>query len=142
VFARFRERMPFGLPAEGDGGLDGTRSWGRTYWGGALFCLLADLEIRARTGGERSLDDALRGIVRAGGNVSQRWDMDQVIAVGDAATGVPVLRELYARMRASPESTDLGALWHRLGVIDRDGAVTFDDGAELAETRRALLMDR
>ncbi|HEY7510237.1 MAG TPA: hypothetical protein VIG50_08290, partial [Vicinamibacteria bacterium] len=48
--------LPKGLPRDGDGGLDGTRSWGRTYWGGALFYLLADLEIRERTGNRRSLD--------------------------------------------------------------------------------------
>jgi hypothetical protein len=35
--------MPQGEPAPGDGGLDDTHSWGRTYWGGALFCLLADV---------------------------------------------------------------------------------------------------
>src|SRR6185369_10359322 len=31
--------LPKGLPGTGDRGLDGTRSWGRTYWGGTLFCL-------------------------------------------------------------------------------------------------------
>ena len=41
--------MPFGLPKEGDKGLDYTHTWGRTYWGGAIFCLLADIEIRQQT---------------------------------------------------------------------------------------------
>jgi hypothetical protein len=45
--------LPNGLPAEGDRGLDHTHTWGRTYWGGALFCLLADVEIRTRTNGAR-----------------------------------------------------------------------------------------
>src|ERR1700690_97415 len=31
-----------GLPTAGDEGLDHTHTWGRTYWGGALFCFLAD----------------------------------------------------------------------------------------------------
>jgi hypothetical protein len=39
-----------GEPGPGDGGLDDTDSWGRTYWGGALFCLLADVRFRERTG--------------------------------------------------------------------------------------------
>ena len=38
--------MPKGLPQEGDRGLDYTPTWGRTYWGGAMFCLLADVAIR------------------------------------------------------------------------------------------------
>ena len=42
--------MKQGLPETGDRGLDGTDSWGRTYWGGAMFCLLADVEIRKQTG--------------------------------------------------------------------------------------------
>lgn len=29
--------MPQGLPQAGDRGLDHTHTWGRTYWGGALF---------------------------------------------------------------------------------------------------------
>ena len=40
--------LPRGLPQPGDRGLDFTPTWGRTYWGGALFCLLADIEIRKR----------------------------------------------------------------------------------------------
>src|SRR5271168_389918 len=44
------EGLPKGLPQPGDQGLDHTHTWGRTYWGGALFCTLADVEIRQRTG--------------------------------------------------------------------------------------------
>jgi len=32
--------MPKGLPQAGDQGLDNTGTWGRKYWGGAMFCLL------------------------------------------------------------------------------------------------------
>lgn len=38
--------IPKGLPQAGDQGLDHTNTWGRRYWGGAMFCLLADIEIR------------------------------------------------------------------------------------------------
>ena len=52
--------------------LDGATSWARVYWRAApLFCLLADVEIRTRTRGARSLDDALRAVLAAGGNVSK-----------------------------------------------------------------------
>ena len=75
--------LPSGLDGVKERGLDASRSWGATYWGGALFCLLADIEIRERTDGRKSLDDALRGIVRAGGNVTVSWDLDQAFAAGD-----------------------------------------------------------
>ncbi|HEX7816368.1 hypothetical protein, partial [Dyella sp.] len=37
--------MPKGQPAAGDQGLDHTHTWGRTYWGGAAFWLLAEVDI-------------------------------------------------------------------------------------------------
>jgi hypothetical protein len=130
--------MPNGLPEPGDQGLDRTPTWGRTYWGGALFCLFADLEIRARTGGKRALDDALRAIVAAGGSIASAWPIDRVIDVGDAATGVPVLRELYDRWSHAPVAVDLDALWRRLGVSAHGDRLIFDDAAPLAATRHAM----
>ena len=38
--------MPQGEPEADDKGLDHTPTWGRTYWGGALFCLVADVRVR------------------------------------------------------------------------------------------------
>ena len=69
LWSEAADGLPKGLPEAGDGGLDGTRSWGRTYWGGALFWLLADVEIHEKTGGRRGLDSALAGILAAGGNI-------------------------------------------------------------------------
>src|SRR5215207_1073433 len=130
--------MPKGLPQAGDQGLDNTPTWGRKYWGGALFCLLADIEIRKRTNNARSLDDALRGILAAGGNVAVRWSIERALDEGDKAIGAPVLRELHARLGSSPEDTDLGELFRSLGVSVRGRAVTFDDAAPLAFVRRAI----
>jgi hypothetical protein len=130
--------MPNGLPEKGDRGLDRTPTWGRTYWGGALFCLVADVEIRSRTNGKKSLDDALRAIVAAGGNISTAWPIERVLEVGDGATGVPVLHELYAKMARDPAPVDLAAMWKRLGVVRSGASVTFDDNAPLAPVRRAM----
>lgn len=130
--------IPQGLPEPGDRGLDHTPTWGRIYWGGALFCLLADVEIRQRTGNRRGLQDALRGIVAAGGNIETHWPIERTLKAGDEATGIPVLTELYERMKAAPVSPDLGELWRSLGVEVRDGAVVFNDGAPLASIRRAI----
>ncbi len=130
--------MPQGQPAAGDQGLDRTRTWGRTYWGGALFCLAADVEIRERTKGRRSLVDAVRAIVGHGGNISVSWPIEKVLEVGDAATGVPVLQETYKRMATQPEAVDLTRVWSRLGVRLERGKVIYDDTAPLASVRRAM----
>ncbi|HXA47952.1 MAG TPA: hypothetical protein VNW52_10010, partial [Burkholderiaceae bacterium] len=38
VWGDMLQDMHQGLPANGDQGLDNTHTWGRTYWGGAMFC--------------------------------------------------------------------------------------------------------
>jgi hypothetical protein len=132
------EMAPNGLPKAGDQGLERTHTWGRTYWGGALFCLLADVEIRARTENRRAFDDVLRAIVASGASVADRWEMSHLLDVGDAATGTQVLHELYARYAMAPGAPDLPALWTKLGVSVRDGAILYDDSAPLTVIRRSI----
>lgn len=130
--------LPQGLPERGDRGLDFTPTWGRTYWGGALYWLLADVDIRARTHNRKGVQDALRAVVAAGGTLSVDWSIDQVIAAGDAATGVPVLRETYEKMKSRPYAVDLAGLWRQLGVVADGRRTTFDDHAPLAAVRSAI----
>ncbi len=139
VWREWLGRMRQGLPPADDLGLNSSESWGRTYWGGALFCLSADIEIRERTGNRFSLRDALRAIVNHGGNIGVIWPIERVLAVGDEATGVSVLKELYARQALAPERVDLLALWQKLGVSKQAGQIIWDDTAPLAYVRRGLL---
>ena len=132
------EGMPKGLPDSGDEGLDHTHTWGRTYWGGALFCLLADVRIRERTHNRYGLQDALKGILAAGGNIQTEGPIEQALAAGDKAVGVPVLEELYAEMKDKPMNVDLDALWKKLGVVYQDGKISFDDKAPEADIRKAI----
>ncbi len=134
--------LPIGERALGGTGLDGARSWAATYWGGALFCFEADVAIRQRTGGRKSLDDALRGIVRAGGNITASWDIERAFDVADRATGVPVLRELYARMGSGSPGVDLPGLFERLGVSTGQDRIVYDDAAPLASVRRGIATGR
>jgi hypothetical protein len=130
--------MKKGLPEPTDRGLDRTPTWGRTYWGGAMFCLMADIEIRKRTGNKMGLQQALRGIVDAGGTIEQDWPIERILDVGDTATGTTVLTELYQKMADEPSAPDLDALWRDLGVSMQNGHVVFDDSAPLAPIRRAI----
>ena len=130
--------MPQGLPQPGDRGLDFTHTWANTYWGGARFCLLADIEIRKRTGNKQGLEDALRAILKHGGTIEADWELSRALEIGDRATGVPVLRELYNKMSAAPQSTDLDKLWKDLGIDSSGGRIVFDDTAPLAPIRKAI----
>jgi hypothetical protein len=130
--------MPNGEPESGDQGLDNTHTWGRTYWGGALFCLVADIGIRERTKNRKGLEDALRGINKAGGSISEDWDIAKALAIGDKATGTTVLRSLYKEMRDAPSPIDLEKLWAKLGIAMKDGSVSFNDKAPEANIRKAI----
>jgi hypothetical protein len=142
VWRGMLDGMPKGLPQPRDGGLDEGGGIGRRYWGGALFCLLADVEIRERTGNRRSLDDALRGILAAGGNIAVSWDLRRALGAADRAVGVSVLGPLYERMGPRPLGVDLAVLWRRLGVSRGGETVVFDDDAPLAAIRRAITAAR
>ena len=134
--------LPQGLPEAGDRGLDFTHTWGRTYWGGALFCLLADVEIRRRSENAKGLQDALRGILAAGGSISADWEMRRALRIGDAATGQQVLQEFYDQMRAAPHPVDLARLWQTLGIERRGADAVLQDDAPLAAVRKAILRER
>ena len=131
--------MPQGQPKDGDQGLDRTHTWGRTYWGGALFCLLADIGIRKNTGNSKGLRDALRGIVAMGGNIEVEWPIERALQAGDKAVGGTALQSLYDQMANAPMPIDLAAIWKELGVERQANAAVFDDAAPLAAIRKAIL---
>jgi hypothetical protein len=132
------EGFAHGLPRSGDQGLDRTPTWGRVYWGGALFYLLADVEIRKRTNNTKGLEHALRGVLAAGGTNAVRWPLDVTFTKGDEATGASVLRELHDLHGAKPTPIDLAGLLGQLGVIREGNTVRFDDTAPLANVRKAI----
>ncbi len=94
------------------------------YLKGSLVCLLLDMEIRRRTGGERSLDDVLRelygrypvsgpGIPEEGG----------VIAAVEAVAGVHggAFRDFFARHIAGTDELDYAAALGAAGLELRWG---------------------
>lgn len=133
------ENLPSGLPEPGDEGLEKTHTWGRTYYGGALFCLMADIAIHERTRGGKSLQDALRAIASMGPGTAVDVDLGRALVAGDAATGTDVLQGLYRTLAAAPGTVDLAAEWRALGVARRpDGSIAYDDDAPLAWVRHAI----
>jgi hypothetical protein len=138
IWADMVEGMPKGLPERGDRGLDQTPTWGRTYWGGAMFCLYADVEIRRRTHNEKGLEHAMRAILEKNGNIQTEAELTDLLTTGDGATGVPVLTDLYNAWSTKPVTPDLNALWRQLGVISTGNTVQFDNNAPLASIRKAI----
>jgi len=142
MWAELARDLPNGMPKAGDRGLDHTHTWGRTYWGGALFCFLADVEIRKQTQNKKGLQDALRGILDAGGDIRKDWELEETLRIGERATGTDVLTKLYGKMKEQPTEPDLAELWKQLGVRVENGEAVYQDDAPLANIRRAITTAR
>lgn len=139
VWGDMMRDMPKGEPETLSAGLDRSHSWGSTYWGGALFCLVADVRIREQTRNRKGLEDALRGIVAAGGTINQEWPLERALVAADRATGTTVMSDLYKEMGQARMQVDLDALWSKLGVGLRQGQVTLDEHAPEAAVREAIM---
>jgi hypothetical protein len=127
-----------GLPRAGEGGLEDTRTWARTYYGGALFCLVADIGIARATHGTKSLRDAFAGTLARGASIRQHSELEQFAAELDSVLGVEVVAALHAQWAHTPVQVDLAALWKELGVVREGQEIRFDDSAPLAGWRAKL----
>lgn len=128
-----------GLPGDNEKrGLERTKDEDRRYYGGALYWLTADIEIRQRTNNRFGARDAIRAILASGGTLAVDWTPQQALRIGDDAVGVPVLTELFATWRNKPVAPDLDALWQSLGVEANGLRTTLVNSAPLAGIRRAI----
>lgn len=139
VWDEFMRSMPQGLTAVGRLGLEKGQSYRDIYWGGAVYCLLADLEIRERTGGRFGLEHGVRAVLEAGGKSSEVWSLSEVFKVADAAVGAPVLLTLANQHAYAATPVDLDAIWARLGVVRTETGAALDDQAPLAVLRRSIV---
>lgn len=128
--------MQNGLP-DGEG-FDGTRSWGEVYWGGALFFLMADIQMLRRSKGRRGLDMAIRHLIDAGGTIDDFWNFRRVRNTMDEAIDGRVFSEVHAHFGIHGTPVDLDLLWSRLGI---DGE-RFKEDAPWASIRKCIVRRR
>jgi hypothetical protein len=140
LWKHFVEEMPRGLRKEASPlSLEERDDIDSTYWGGALYALLADVRIRQQTRGARSLDDALRAALAREGDATHATRVNAFLRTGDEATGTRVLSGLHVAFVQQGEAVDLAALWRSMGLeIAKTGAVTLRDDAPLASVRKAI----
>ena len=136
VWREWVENLPRGLSALGSG-MEG----GSAYWGGALFFLLADIEIRRATSGAKGVEDCFKGARRLGGPMAptERWSVPEYVARCDAALGAPLMAGVMERYVGKPNRIDLDALWRDLGVRFDGTTITTDDTAPLAAIRKLIV---
>jgi hypothetical protein len=104
------------------------------YWGGALFALHLDMELRQRSNNQHCLEEVLE---RLGGSGSLST-LEAFGAEVDAVAGQPLFHSLLERHLPRPAFAEQQALLRSLGVLPVAGGVQLTP-APLAHLREALL---
>lgn len=139
LWSELMDGLPEGSAAVEAAGLDGNHSWGATYWGGALFCLLSDVRLRSQSNNQHTLQEALRGVV-AEGNITQSWTLSHFLKTAGAAVHSQAL-ELVHREMNQGGSLHLDQLWRKLGLEKRRDGLRFV-AAPLDFVRQGIVTDR
>jgi hypothetical protein len=92
------------------------RSFMRVYWSGAAIALLADVELRRRSGGAQSLDTALAAFADCCLPADRSWSARELLQQLDRLTDTTVFMELYRKHVDSDDFPDLVALYGELGL--------------------------
>jgi hypothetical protein len=138
LWDEFTKNMPQGLPAFTGDGLEKADDFRGIYWGGAIACLMADVEARKHRL-DRGLEVGLRALREAGGNASEVWTLTEVLAAVDRGLGAPVLGPIARAHARQGSPFDLHELFAKLGVNrNAKGSVQLSDSAPLAAVRRAI----
>ena len=113
----------------------------RVYWSGAAIALMADKELRRRSGDRESLDTALARFQACCLPSDRLWSGRAFLDKLDALTGTPVLRTLYAQHVDSTAFPDLRATYRQLGLEARGARhVRLREDAPLSRLRRAIMI--
>lgn len=142
LWDEFESSMSQGVPAFTGSGLEQARDFRGIYWGGAIACLVADVEARRRKQ-DVGLEVGLRALRDAGANACEVWTLSEVIGVVDRALGAPTLAPIAAAHAKHGSDFDLHGLFAALGVTRSPaGHIVLSDSAPLAAVRRAITRSR
>ncbi len=139
VWHEWLANMPRGVSPLAEVGLQKDDSRNAYYWGGGLFMLLSDVEMRRTTGNKYGLEDCLRAVLKNVGNAATRITVPQMIAACDKAVGGTVMADMAKRYVYKATPFDLNALWRDLGVALVNGQIVYDDNAPLAAVRKVIV---
>lgn len=110
----------------------------KVYWSGASIALMADVELRRRSGGRESLDSVLGQLQECCLPSTYGWSGAELFAKLDELVDEPLFLDLYRQYANSDGFPDARPLLALLGVSVRDGRVALDDSAELSSIRNTI----
>ncbi len=139
VWHEWIDNMPRGVGALSESGLLASSGRNATYWGGALFMLLTDVEMRRGSANKVGLEDCLRDVLAQIGNTTKLLSVADLIAACDRAVGGTTMQDMANRYVYKATPLDLMALWRDLGVELVGGRIVYHDEAPLAAVRKAIV---
>jgi hypothetical protein len=111
----------------------------KVYWSGAAIALLADVELRLRSGGEESLDSVLDQLQACCLPSKQKWSGKRLFEKLDSFVDTPVFMPLYRKYADEEGFPEPDSIMDELGVtVKDDGTVELDSNASLAAVRKAI----
>lgn len=110
----------------------------KVYWSGAALALMADVELRTRSGGRESLDTVLARLEQCCLPAAEMWSGPRLFEKLDTFLEEPLFLPLYSRYANARGFPEVRTLLARLGVVVVDGDVRITEEAELAALRRAI----
>ena len=108
----------------------------KIYWSGAAIALMADVELRERSGGKQTLDTVLRDLQACCLPGDRVWTGEELFAKLDTFVDEPLFMPLYRRYADTAGFPDPMPLFERLGLRVDNGVVEVRRNGEL-ETIRA-----
>ncbi len=111
----------------------------KIYWAGAALALEADVELRRRSRGERSLDTVLDEFAACCLPSARTWSGRELFTKLDDIAGDDLFIPLYERYANASGFPDYAAVLSTLGLDIRAGRVSETDSAPLAGIREAIM---
>ena len=110
----------------------------KVYWAGAAVALIADVELRERSGGSEGLSDVLGRFQNCCLPAAEVWSGPELFAKLDTLIDEPLFVPLYRRYAQTAGFPDTSDVLARLGVSVSHGKVSLKRNAELATFREAI----
>jgi predicted metalloprotease with PDZ domain len=140
-FDRGRESRPELSPNQAAAdGIGGARM--KIYWSGAAIALLADIELRQRSGGSESLDTVLGQLQLCCLPSSRRWSGQDLFRKLDTFVDAPVFMPLYRKYADEAGFPSLESALRALGIEPGINGIKLQHEAPLADIRGEITSSR
>ena len=136
-FERGRQSVPDLSPNQAARG-DARDARMKIYWSGAALALMADVELRRRSGGSESLDVVLGRLQRCCLPSPKTWSGRELFTKLDTLIDEPLFMNLYHQYADANGFPDVRPILQQLGVATGYDGIRLLNDAELAAVRAAI----